>query len=180
MIRAFAAIPVPEDVTDALEVVQDDLPVGRPVLPENMHITLVFLGDVREPDLEEVHLAFETVRARPFEVALSGLGQFGGAAPRLIYAAVADNPALRHLHAKLEQAVRGAGLEISTRRFVSHVSIARLEGRREDAGPVGSFVSRRSMLSPPPFAVDAFCLYRSHLSRDDPIYEELARYRLAD
>ena len=178
MIRAFAAIPMPESVTDALELVQDDLRIGNPVLPEHMHLTLVFLGELREPVLEEVHDAFEDVRVPPFELRLHGLGMFGQSAPRSIHAAVGDCPPLRHLQAKLEQAARNAGVEVASRRFVPHVTIARLKGRREDAAEVADFVARRSLVQPPPVQVEAFHLYRSILGRDGPVYGELADYPL--
>ena len=179
MIRAFAAIPMPEQVTEPLEVVQDDLPAGRPVLPENMHLTLVFLGELREPDLEEVHLAFEAVRVPRFQIAVSGLGQFGGAAPRAVYAALAESPGLHHLQAKLAQAARNVGVDLPNKRFVPHVTLARLKGRREDADPIANFVAKRSMIAPPPFTAEAFGLYRSYLSHDDPVYDELASYPLS-
>ena len=178
-IRAFAAIPVPEDVADILEDLQEDLPAGNPVPGENMHLTLAFLGEVRQPDLEEVHLAFERLRAPPFEVALTGLGQFGGSAPRAVYAAVEDDPALRHLQAKVEQAARGAGIDLPRRRFVPHVTLARLKGRRDEAAAVATFTTRRATISVPPFEADAFCLFRSLLRRDGPVYDELARYPLS-
>ena len=178
MIRAFTAIPLPEEVTDALEIVQDDLPAGRPVLPEDMHITLVFLGEVRNPDLDELNLAFEAVRPPPFDLSLTGLGQFGGAAPRVIYAAVGESSPLRRLQAKLQQAARNLGIEIPSRRYVPHVTIARLKGRREEADAVARFVTRRAALSLPPIAVDAFSLFSSRLTRDGPVYDVMARYDL--
>ncbi len=178
MIRSFAAIPMPEPVTDLLEEVQDDLPVGRPVLPEHMHLTLVFLGGLRPPDLEEVHLAFEAVHAPAIEIGFAGFGAFGAAAPRSIHAIVGATPPLRHLQAKLEQAARAAGVAIRSRRFTPHVTIARLKGRRQDAAPVAAFAARRATLAPPSFRAGAFCLYRSHLRADGAEYEELARYPL--
>ena len=178
MLRAFAAIPLPEEVTDALEALQDDLRVGTPVLPENMHLTLVFLGEVREPDLEEVHGAFEALRAPAFDLALHGLGQFGKSEPRSIHATLRDCPPLRHLQAKLEQAVRNVGIEVPSRRFVPHVTIARLKGRREEAAEVADFVARRALVEPPPFRVETFHLYRSILGRDHPVYDDLAHYEL--
>ena len=178
MIRAFAAIPLPEAVTDALEAVQGDLRVGQPVLPEHMHVTLVFLGEIREPVLDEVHDAFEDMRAPAFDIRLRGLGFFGRAAPRSIHAAVEESPSLRHLQAKLEQAARGAGVEVERRQFVPHVTIARLKARREEAAEVADFVARRSLVQPPPFRVEAFHLVRSILGRDAPVYDDLATYPL--
>ena len=178
MIRAFAAVPMPEPVTDALELVQDDLRIGNPVLPEHMHLTLVFLGELREPVLDEVHDAFEDVRVPPFELRLRGLGMFGRSSPRSIHAVVEENLTLRHLQSKLEQAARNAGVDMPSRRFVPHVTIARLKGRREDAAEVADFVARRSLVRPPPVQVEAFHLYRSILGRDGPVYDELADYPL--
>ncbi|MBM9594208.1 RNA 2',3'-cyclic phosphodiesterase [Roseitranquillus sediminis] len=178
MIRAFAAIPLPEAVTDVLDIVQEDLPAGRPVLSEDMHLTLVFLGDLREPDLEEVHLAFEAIRAGCFSLQIVGLGHFGGSAPRVVYAAVAENAPLRRLQSKLQQAARNTGVDLPSRRFVPHVTLARLKGRREDADVVSRFVATRSLIAPPPFAVGSFCLYRSVLRRDGPHYDLLADYKL--
>ena len=178
LIRAFAAIPLPEEVAEPLEDLQDDLPAGRPVPGENMHVTLVFLGELRRPELEEVHHAFDAIKVPPFELALKGLGQFGGAAPRAIYAAVTASAPLRHLQSKVERAARQTGVEIPSRRFVPHVTVARLKGDRSDSGRVANFVARRSMVAPPPFPVEAFYLFSSQLTRDGPIYEELARYLL--
>jgi 2'-5' RNA ligase len=178
MIRAFAAIPMPEPVTDELERVQGDLRIGRSVLPEHMHMTLVFLGELREPHVEEVHDAFDDIRAPAFELRLRGLGFFGRSAPRSIHAEVEECPPLRHLQAKVEQAARSAGVEVERRRFVPHVTIARLKARREDTAEVADFVARRSLVAPPPFRVEAFSLVRSILGRDAPVYDEHARYPL--
>ena len=178
MIRSFAAIPLPEPVTDALEAVQEDLRIGRLVPPEDMHLTLVFLGELREPDLAEVHDAFEGVGPPGFDLRLRGLGLFGGGQPRSIHAVVEESPALRHLQSKLERAARNAGIDIARRRFVPHVTIARLKGRREEASEAAEFVARRSLVQPPPFRVEAFALYSSHLRRDGPVYDELASYPL--
>lgn len=178
MIRAFAAIPMPEPVAAALEAVQQDLRIGRLVPEEDMHLTLVFLGELPEPDLDEVHDAFGSVLAPAFYLHLHGLGFFGRSAPRSIHANVDDSPPLRHLQAKLEQAARRAGVEVERRRFVPHVTIARMKGRREDAAEVADFVARRSLVRPPPFRVGDFCLVRSTLRRDGPVHDELARYPL--
>lgn len=178
MIRAFAALALPEPVRFELMLVQQGLPVPRPIPAESLHLTLVFLGELPEPRLDDVHLAFRAVSAPGFEVALAGLGLFGGARPRLVYAAVAANPALERLQAKLETAARGAGVALAGRRFVPHVTLARLPERFAERDRLERAVAARGAWTAPRFAAEDFRLYRSHLGGESPLYEELARYPL--
>ena len=87
MIRAFAALALPEEVRTDLMILQLGLPVPRTVAAESLHLTLVFLGELPGPALEDVDLAFRAVRAPAVEVALTGVGLFGGARPRVVYVA---------------------------------------------------------------------------------------------
>jgi 2'-5' RNA ligase len=61
--RAFLALPLPDHATALLERLQQEIPVGRLVPPENLHLTLVFLGERSEAALEELHFALEALRA---------------------------------------------------------------------------------------------------------------------
>jgi 2'-5' RNA ligase len=178
VIRAFAAIALPEAVRFDLMLLQQGLPVPRPVAPENLHLTLVFLGEVPEPSLADADLAFRRIRAPGFEVALKGLGLFGGGKPRAVYCGAADNPALRHLQAKTAAAARAAGLEIEARRYVPHVTLARLAPGRIDRTRLERFVASRGDYAAPRFEVGDFRLFRSRLSSAGASYEELARYPL--
>lgn len=180
MIRAFVALPLPDQVCDTLEAAQAGLPAGRPVPPENLHLTLVFLGEHPEPVIEDVHLALEDLRAPGFDLTIDGIGVFGGAVPRLLYASVAPEPALAHLRRKVARAAREGGLTPEGGRFTPHVTLARfpkdLSG--EDLQALQAFLGRRTALAAGPFAVEGFSLYRSHLGRNGPAYEELAHYPL--
>lgn len=178
MIRAFAALALPEPVRFDLMLVSQGLPAPKAVPPENLHLTLVFLGEVPERLLEDVDLAFGQLRAPGFEVALVGLGLFGGAKPRVAYVGVAENPALRHLQAKVETAARGAGAELPGRRFAPHVTLARLPERFAERERLEAFVAVRGAYAAPRFAVEDFRLYRSRLLSEGAVYEELARYPL--
>lgn len=178
MIRAFAALALPEAVRLELMIVQQGLPVPRPVPPESFHLTLVFLGELPGNQLEDVHLAFGRVSAPAFDVALRGLGVFGGGRPRASYAAAVPEPALIHLQARLETAARSAGVPLKARRFVPHVTLARLPDRFPDAARLEEAVALRGAWAAPRFRAEDFRLYRSHLGRSGPSYEELARYPL--
>ena len=179
MIRAFAALALPDPVRFDLALLQQGLPVPRAVPPESLHLTLVFLGEIPGRQLEDVDLAFQAVAAPGFEVLLTGLGLFGGAKPRVAYVGAAANPALHHLQAKLETAARSAGVPLAGRRFTPHVTLARLPERFPDRGRLEQAVAFRGAYAAPRFAVEDFRLFRSHPGGEGPLYEELARYPLA-
>ena len=178
MIRAFVALALPEAVRLELMLVGLGLPVPRPVPAENLHLTLVFLGEIAERLLEDVDLAFRAIRAPGFALAPAGLGLFGGARARVAYVGVAENPALRRLQAKVETAARGAGVALPARRYVPHVTLARLPERLAGRARLETEVAARARYRLPGFAVEDFRLYRSRLAASGASYEELARYPL--
>lgn len=178
MIRAFAALAIPEAVHHDLAILQHGLPVPRSVPPESFHLTLVFLGEIPGDQLDDVHLAFGRIAAPGFEVGLRGLGIFGGSRQRAAYVGAAPSPALDHLQAKVETAARSAGVPIQGRRFLPHVTLARLPTRFPEAARLEQAVALRGTWAAQRFRAEDFRLYRSHLGRSGPVYEELARYPL--
>ena len=180
MIRAFVAIALPESVVRALTAAQAGLPAGRPVAPENSHLTVAFLGEHPEPVIEDVHLELDKIRAPGFALTLSGTGLFGGKRPRALYARVQPEPALNRLRKKVLQAARGTGLRLPRERYSPHVTLARFNAGLggEEAAEIRDFAARRMGLAAGPFEVGEFLLIRSILGRDSPVYEELAAYPL--
>jgi len=123
-----------------------------------------------------VHEALSSVRSGPVELRFEGLGVFGEARPRAVWAAVAPDPALTALQAAVERAARKAGVPPEARRFVPHVTLARLKGHREDADPLARFMSEKGAGTAPPVRAVAFSLMSSRLRPEGAVYEELARY----
>lgn len=179
MIRAFVALPLPGPVVWALEGAQAGLPCGRPVPPENFHVTLVFAGEQRGTVIDDLHSALSDIRAPAFSLSIRGVGLFGGGAPTAFYARVEPDPALSHLRDKVVQAARRAGIAVAGSRFVPHVTLARFRGglKGEDAVAMQGFVATRLGLSAAPFEVEEFVLYRSRLGKRAS-YEPLADYPL--
>ena len=178
MIRAFAAIALPEGARFDLAVRKQGLPLPRPVPSENLHLTLVFLGEVPASVLADVDLAFDAVRASAFTLSLAGVDLFGGAKARVVYAGVAPSPELLRLQAKVETAARSAGVEVPARRYMPHVTLARLPERLENRERLERAVAMRGGYAGATFTVEAFHLYRSRLGRSGAVYEELAAYPL--
>ncbi|MEL6197569.1 MAG: RNA 2',3'-cyclic phosphodiesterase [Pseudomonadota bacterium] len=179
MIRAFVALPLPREAAWALEGAQAGLPCGRPVPPENFHITLAFLGEQRGDVIDDLHSALSDIRAPGFEVTIAGVGLFGGMQPTSLYARVVQDPALSHLRDKVLQAARRAGIAVAGSRFVPHVTLARFGGglRGEDAAAMQGFVATRLALTAAPFQPEAFVLFRSRLGKRVS-YDPLAEYPL--
>lgn len=178
MTRAFVAIPMPEDTAARLAGLVRGLTVGRRVAEDNLHLTLAFLGEVSDEGLAELDEALSGIRAAPVALRFEGLGVFGEDRPRALWAAVAADPALAALQKQVERAARKAGLSPEARRFVPHVTLARMKGRREDAGPLARFLAERGGGSAPPLRAVAFSLMSSRLRPEGAEYEELARYPL--
>lgn len=180
MIRAFLGIDLPPEVRGALQVQQFLLPLPRKVEPENLHLTLVFLGDCPEPALEAAHEGFEALRASAFSLALQGLGLFGKDKPRTAWAGVAPSPDLLHLQAKVETIARRAGCPVDGRKFTPHVTL----GRFPPPPPAEALRLERAIamgqgFRTDPWEVTELTLWQSHLSAKGARYDVLARYPLA-
>lgn len=177
MLRLFVGIPLPEAVRARLRALCAGLPNARWVRPENLHLTLRFIGEVTEDVAEDIDDSLSAVRPPAFAMELCGLGFFGnGSAPRQIWVGVARNPALLHLQEKVESAIVRAGLPPEGRKFVPHVTLARLRGRR--APRLQAFLLQHEPLREDAIAVRHFTLFSSTLSDQGSIYVAEAEYPL--
>lgn len=178
--RAFLALPLPDAATATLERLQQEIPVGREVPGENLHLTLVFLGDRSDAELEDLHYALEALRAPAFDLRLAGLDMFDRADPDALHIGVTSCPPLDALHSRLRAVIYGAGITLDRVRFRPHVTLARFNrGLGPDqAARLGRFMAARGDVALPAFTARAFCLFESILTKDGAVYEVLAEYPL--
>lgn len=176
--RCFLALTPSDEVLDALCDLQEGLPGANWAPEENLHLTLVFLGDQPRRALEDLDAALLQIKETPFELTLSGVGAFGGRDARLVYAGVSESPALRRLQAKTETAARHAEIEVEGRRYTPHVTLARWGRGRVSEAELARYMALHSLFSAGPFEIDRFALFRSELSRGGPHYERIADYEL--
>jgi 2'-5' RNA ligase len=178
MIRLFVALPLPKDVRNLLSFVGGGIPGARWTLPENFHITLKFIGNVDERVADDIVTALDRVRAPAFEVAIRGVGAFDdGRRARLLYAAVEPSPGLMDLEVRIGAVLaRVPGVELNTRRFVPHVTLARLKD--PDRNRLGAFLEGNGTLSTPSWTADHFALYSSATGNEQPVYTLEERFEL--
>lgn len=177
MPRLFIAIPVPRALRERLAFMQDGIPGARWVKPENMHITLTFIGEVDEDTAKAADEALASVRMPPFAVRLKGTGRFGrGARARLVWIGVEHAGALHKLKEATDRALARRRVPYAERRYIPHLTLARL---KSDSGPAAAaFVRKHSLFSTPPFDVTRFCLVKSHPTNNGSDYEVLREYPL--
>lgn len=147
------------------------------LIPEDsLHLTLTFLDEIDSSRLQALHEAMQALHMPGFELALAGLDVFGGAKPHAVWAGVSDNAALIAVQAKVETAARRAGVAIPSKRFVPHVTLARLRRPSPDqARGIERSVVAHIGFRTAPWQVEGFALYQSH---PGSIYQVLAEYPL--
>lgn len=163
MPRLFTGLEIPYDVQLALSLKRGGLSGARWIDPENFHITLRFIGDVDNHVADDVSYELDRLsHSEGFRVRLSHLGVFGGDKPRALYAGAENTDALQRLQSAHERVLRRVGLEPEGRKFVPHVSLARLRGGL--APEVAEFIHQSGHFVPLEFIVGRFVLFSSKTS----------------
>jgi len=124
---------------------------------EDYHVTLRFIGDVDGRAAHDIAETLGDIRRPKALVRFEGLSWFGGDKPRAIIARVKQDPALMDLQAEQERRLRRIGLEPETRKFIPHVTLARLRGVAQHA--VADYLAARGALQAEPFTAERFALF---------------------
>lgn len=177
MHRLFVAIRPPETIRDLLLDAMDESPDFRWQSDEQLHITLKFIGEVDAPVAEDIAAALSRVRSPQFDLRIGKLGSFDQRNGGALWAGVEPKEPVAALAAKIDRACLRAGVEPERRAFHPHVTLARWSGKR--SREVADYLDRTRGLTSPPFAVGAFTLFESRLSRHGAHYEEVVTYPLA-
>lgn len=178
--RAFVAVFPPLDLREALARAARELPVAgdvRWVTPENVHLTLKFLGEVGEKDLARVAEALGPVSERhdPFEALVSGFGAFPSAGKARILWAGIDEGAERlgALARDVEAALEPLGFAPETRPYRPHLTLARARRRPVSLGAEAAKPGIR-------FPVRRMDLVESVLGGEGAAYSTLVAYALSE
>ena len=141
---------------------------GRVIPPENLHVTLLFLGQVAQPRLEAVQQAAAAcANLHGFELSLDRVEVWGRA--KLLCLTTSSTPAVAtELAEKLRNSLRDEALAISEHEFRPHVTLARDLPRRRPSEPI----------KPLRMKVNAFVLVESRPGPAGSQYSAIARWPL--
>lgn len=163
MTRLFTALEVPATLAMRLSLLKGGLPGARWIDPENYHVTLRFIGDIDGRTADEIAHALDRVYKPPFRLTLSGLDCFSsGRTPHSLLARIEPTPALVELQSEHERILQRLGLPAEPRRYVPHITIARLRGA--SAADVAHWLAMHGDFRGEAFDVDRFVLYSSRSS----------------
>jgi len=177
LLRLFVALPLPEALRTRLGGMASGLPGARWSPPDNLHITLVFAGEMDEDQADLLHDQLSQLRLPPLTVTVRGCGAFdSGHRSHTLWAGVALTPELAHLQAKVETAALKAGLSPEKRKYSPHVTLARLD-RSTAPERLQNFIAGNNLLKDS-FLADSFTLYSSNLSRHGAVYTPEVIYPL--
>jgi 2'-5' RNA ligase len=180
VIRTFVAVLLDEDlrkkIAEAQEQVKRLAPDVKWVAPENFHVTLKFLGNVREDRIGEIAAAIdETAQGfSPFEMTVSGLGAFPNPArARVIWTGIeTGGEQLRDLAEAVDVSLARLGFERETRLFASHITIGRVKTSRF-LGALADGIREVDASNLGAQRVTSVFLMESQLLREGPMYSPL-------
>ncbi len=183
--RTFIAIPIPEPVGARLGRKQAELALEAPgyrwTAGSPFHLTLAFLGDVRNRDLDELcrSVAAAAEPFKRFELVLKGLGAFPSPQkPRVVWAGVTagDLNPLLELRKAIVQATTQVGYRPDDLRFHPHITLGRIKSDRGQQGrDLTAVVDREQTWSAGTFTAVEIVTYASTLDPKGPSYAPLGR-----
>lgn len=175
--RLFVALALPQDIRFSIAAISGGLDGARWVKPENLHLTLRFIGEVGRREADDLDSALGDIAGPVFEMQCRGLGHFGKAQKvRAIWADVAPSAGLMHLQDKVESAVARAGHGAEGRKFKPHITLARFRGR--PPRNLGDYLEAHGAFVTAPFQISAFTLFESHMGHGGSHYVPLSEYPL--
>jgi len=127
--RLFIALNFTPETKSRLLVLRDDLRAksqrGNFSLPENLHLTLAFLGECDARQTAAAKQAMAAVDFSPPEITIDRLGRFRRDGGDIWWAGVQEPPALMALQRNLTECLRTAGFTLKRRRYSPHITLGR-------------------------------------------------------
>ncbi len=184
--RLFVAIDISPQVRDRIKQVQRQLQkecnlpdrAVKWVRPEQIHLTLKFMGEVDDRDVTSVCDVVTRTAAEfgPFEFKVKGLGVFGRPA-RVVWAGISRCESLLALQAKLDRELTRLGGPIENRPFAGHLTLCRVKNTsagRVLADAVAGYGDELFGTVAAPEVI----VYHSQLTSDGPVYTAASRAAL--
>jgi 2'-5' RNA ligase len=193
--RLFVAIDIDDNIRGRLSRFVDGVrgfsPEARWVRSESLHVTLKFIGEKTEPEVERIKQALQTIVADGFEMNFCGYGFFPGArAARVFWVGIEAGDQLTALAATVDKTLAQLDIPKEEHAFSPHLTLARRGGgsgsphKQKGDHTNCSFQKLQEKLGALPapefgtLTAHQFFLYQSTLSPKGSTYAKLAGFSL--
>jgi 2'-5' RNA ligase len=186
-IRSFLAFELPTEIKDHVRRISEDLKKSkldvRWVKPDNIHLTVVFLGGIREGDISGIAREVERVCSgfHPFDFSLKGLGLFPDRKrPRILWAGYeGDVERITSLRDVLHECLIPFEIKEENRPFKPHLTLGRFRNPGRVDTKLDEILVRHEGLSSPTFQASELVLFKSDLKPQGPEYTKLDSWELS-
>ncbi len=174
--RCFIALDLPREAINYIEELQKlleekNLFVGKFTESENIHLTLKFLGEIDEKQVEKVKERLREVKMQSFEAELEEIGIFFKKFIKIIWIKLKN---AEKLQKQIDEVLKD--LFPVEQRFMSHITIARVK-KVSDRKKLMEYI-KNIKVKKIKFKVERFFLKKSELSPEGPVYEDIEVYGL--
>tara|TARA_Y100000034_G_scaffold109360_1_gene140620 strand:+ start:1729 stop:2244 length:516 start_codon:yes stop_codon:yes gene_type:complete len=170
--RIFIAITLPKEVKDYLwELKEEFRGIGKFnfIAKKNYHITLKFLGNIKEDKLEEIKQKLSKIKFNSFEDSLKELGCFEN---RVLWVNLKQKNNVLNLSKLIDQEFME-----TEQRFSDHITLARIKNLKKK----NEFLKKlKTKIKPIKLKINSFDLIKSELNKDGPKYTVLETYSLKE
>jgi len=178
--RAFVAIELPDEIAAFIHKMQERLRSygfkARWVRPENIHLTLKFIGDINNEDIKKAGDAVISAASENVSMSLGakGLGFFPGVKRcRIIWTGIAgQTEELADLQKTLDENFESIGFSKEKRPFKGHLTMARIK-RKIDARRLIDAMKEFGKFESKMFTADEVVLFKSELRPSGAVYTKL-------
>jgi len=186
--RCFIAININKQIRKALADLQDELQAkadikrgdAKWVNPENIHLTLKFLGEIKDDQIMDICNITGDVagRHKRFELNIDSVGHFGGRSARVLWVGMGQNcEKLLQLQQDLDQQLDLAGWPRKARKFSGHLTLCRVRNARAGI-KLAQLAQEYKDFKLGTMPTDSVSVYQSQLTPQGPIYTVLGRCEL--
>lgn len=144
-----------------------------------LHLTIRFIWNVDRRTAEDVVTVLAGIAAPAPCLRIDGVGTFERRAQvDTLWARIAPPEPLAMLHRTIDRALACAGIAPDPRRYLPHITLARLGRHAADPVAIARWVDTHAAMSSAVFTIDHLTLYESHLNHEGARYDAIARWPL--
>lgn len=181
--RTFISIELPERVKKEIfkefeKIKTSGFVSGNFVKKENLHLTLKFLGNTSEEEIEKIKNKLSELKFSNFELATDGVGFFPSEKyVKVLWVGFISNQ-LKFIKDIIEEKLFEIGINKETRDFNSHVTVARIKNVKDRVKFLEKV--RGTKIKKMKFEVDRISLVKSELTRKGPVYKILHEFKFTN